>query len=101
MAQTKLQRLQIRLGAAATGKDALLTELLEGAEQGIKNTIHRSTLPPEADTTIVKVAVIDFNRIGTEGQQSQSFSGVSDSWIDGYPADIRAEIMGLRRARFV
>ena len=101
MAQTKMPRLQARLGAAATGQDALLVELLEGAEQGVKNITHRKTLPPEADTLIVKIAVVDFNKTGVEGQQSKSFSGVSDSWIDGYPADIRAEINGLKIARFL
>lgn len=101
MAQTKLQRLQARLGAAATGQDALLAELLEEAEQSIKFTTHRKTLPPEADTLIVKIAVIDFNKGGVEGQQSKSFSGVSDTWIDGYPANIQAEIHGLNVARFV
>lgn len=98
---TKLQRLQIRLGAAATGKDALLEELLTGAEDNLKLVTHRTTLPAQADTLIVKIAVIDFNRVGTEGQQSQSFSGVSDTWIDGYPDDIKRGIRSLYRVRFV
>lgn len=98
---TKLERLQIRLGDAATGKDALLAELLETAEQSMKNYCHRDTLPPEADTLIVKIAVLDFNRLGTEGQQSQSFSGVSESWIDGYPGEIRSELIRYRKAWFV
>ena len=98
---TKLQRLQTRLGSAATGKDDLLAELLLGAEEGIKSTCKRSTLPPEADTLIVRIAVIDFNRLGNEGQQWQSFSGVSESWIDGYPQDIQREIRQYNRARFV
>lgn len=98
---TKLQRMQTRLGAAATGKDALLEELLLGAEENLKLTTKRQTLPVEADTLIIKIAVIDFNRIGTEGQQSQSFSGISESWVDGYPADIQADIRRLFRARFV
>lgn len=98
---TKLQRLQIRLGAAATGKEALLEELLTGAEENLKLTTKRKNLPIEADTLIIKIAVIDFNRIGSEGQQSQSFSGVSDTWIDGYPDDIKRSIRGLFQGKFV
>lgn len=98
---TKLQRLQIRLGASAIGKDALLEELLAGAEDNLKLETKRKTLPPEADTLIIRIAVVDFNRIGTEGQQSQSFSGVSDTWIDGYPDDIKRSIRGLYQGRFV
>jgi len=98
---TKLQRMQTRLGASGIGKEALMEEMLLGAEENLKLTTKRKTLPLEADTLIIKIAVIDFNRIGTEGQQSQSFSGVSESWIDGYPADIQADIRRLFRARFV
>lgn len=101
MAATKFERLQRRLGDAATGKDELLLELLEGAEQSVKSYCRRSTLPPEADTLIVKIAVIDYNRIGAEGMQGQNISGVSESWADGYPADIRGELLQYRRARFV
>lgn len=98
---TKLQRLQVRLGAAATGKDTLLEELLTTAEDNLKLVTKRKTLPPEADSLIVKIAVVDFNHTGTEGQQSQSFSGVSDSWINGYPDDIKQGIRSLFRGKFV
>lgn len=35
-----------------------------------------------------KIAVINLNRVNTEGLASQSYSGVSESYIDGYPAEI-------------
>ena len=35
-----------------------------------------------------KITVIKLNRINTEGLASQSYSGVSESYIDGYPAEI-------------
>lgn len=35
-----------------------------------------------------QIAVIKLNRMGTEGLASQSFSGVSESYIDGYPDEI-------------
>lgn len=45
---------------------------------------------------IARIAVIHLNRIGTEGLASQSFSGVSENYIDGYPADIIA-ILNMKR----
>lgn len=46
----------------------------------------------EADKTLElaaeQIAVIKLNRMGTEGLASQSFSGISESFIDGYPDEI-------------
>ena len=47
------------------------------------------------------IAVIKLNRINTEGLASQSFSGVSESYIDGYPADIVALLNSKRKLKVV
>ena len=44
-----------------------------------------------------KIAVIKLNRMNTEGLASQSYSGVSESYIDGYPADIQAVLDRKRK----
>lgn len=46
-----------------------------------------------------RIAVIKLNRINTEGFLSQSYSGVSESYIDGYPADIKAILNSKRRIK--
>lgn len=48
-----------------------------------------------------RIAVIKLNRMGTEGLASQSFSGVNESYIDGYPADIQMILQGKRRIKVV
>lgn len=57
----------------------------------------------DADTALEliaeKIAVIKLNRINTEGLASQSFSGVSESYIDGYPADIQAALNRKRKIK--
>ena len=47
----------------------------------------------------VRVAIIQLHRINTEGLQSTSFSGVSESYIDGLPADIKNQINNLRMVK--
>lgn len=46
----------------------------------------------KADATLqsiaIQIAVIKLNRTNTEGLASQSMNGVSESYIDGYPAEI-------------
>ena len=57
----------------------------------------------EADATLEliaeKIAVIKLNRINTEGLASQSYSGVSESYIDGYPAEITAVLNRKRKIK--
>ena len=50
---------------------------------------------------VEQIAVIKLNRSNTEGLSSQSFSGVSESYIDGYPAEIKAVLNRKRKARFL
>lgn len=59
----------------------------------------------EADTTLEliaeRLAVIKLNRLNTEGLASQSFSGVSESYIDGLPQDILTVLNRKRRIKVV
>ena len=48
-----------------------------------------------------RIAIIKLNRINTEGLTAQSYSGVSESYIDGYPADILAILNRKRKIKVV
>ena len=48
-----------------------------------------------------KIAIIKLNRMNTEGLASQSFSGVSESYLDGYPAEILAVLNSKRKIKVV
>jgi hypothetical protein len=48
------------------------------------------------DLIAERIAVIYLNRLNTEGLASQSFSGVSETYVDDYPQDI---IKALNRKR--
>jgi len=59
----------------------------------------------EADTILElmaeKIAVIKLNRINTEGLTSQSLSGVSESYLDGYPMEIISVLNSQRKIKVV
>lgn len=55
----------------------------------------------ELDLIADRIAVIKLNRMNTEGLSGQSFSGVSESYIDGYPADIKAILNRKRRIKLL
>ena len=46
-----------------------------------------------------RIAVIKLNRLNSEGLASQAFSGVSESYINGYPADIQAILDRKRKIK--
>lgn len=46
-----------------------------------------------------RIAVIKLLRLNTEGLASQGFSGVSESYIDGYPNDIVALLNKKRKLK--
>lgn len=53
-----------------------------------------------ADTILelmaARITILKLNRINTEGLASQSFSGVSESYTDGLPADI-VDVLNRKR----
>ena len=52
----------------------------------------------ELEVIAVKMSVIRLHRLGTEGIHSQSFTGVSESYINGYPKEIKM-VLDMKRKR--
>lgn len=48
-----------------------------------------------------RIAVIKLNRLNSEGLASQSYSGISESYINGYPADIQAILDRKRKIKIL
>lgn len=46
-----------------------------------------------------QIAVIKLNRRNTEGLANQSYSGVSEGYIDGYPAEIQGILNRKRKIK--
>ena len=93
------QEIKILLGdAAANYTDAQISLCYKLALAEIEDYCNR-----EADLSLEliaeKIAVIKLNRIGTEVLASQSYSGVSESYIDGYPAEIQAVLNRKRKIK--
>lgn len=94
-----IEEIKLLLGEAANSfSDAQISLALKMAIFEVEDYCNR-----EVDTTLEliaeRIAVIKLNRINTEGLSSQSFSGVSESYIDGYPADIQAVLNRKRKIK--
>lgn len=96
-----LEDLKILLGANAENyTEAQLALALKLAIAEVEEYCNRE-LDEGLELTALKIAVIKLNRINTEGLASQGFSGVSESYIDGYPADIQAVLNCKRKIKVV
>jgi len=47
------------------------------------------------------MVLVKWNRLGAEGLGSESFSGVSNNYIDGYPANITAALNNYRKMKIL
>jgi hypothetical protein len=96
-----IEEIRIMLGDAESNfSDAQIGLALKHSLAEVESYCKRK-LDYELEIVAQKIAVIKLNRMNTEGLASQSFSGVSESYIDGYPADIQAVLDRKRKIKVV
>ena len=81
---------KISLGEAADNyTDAQIDLAIRLAQKEVEGYCKR-TIDAELEVAVIQIAVIKLNRKNTEGLASTSYSGVSENYLDGYPAEIQA-----------
>jgi hypothetical protein len=96
-----IEEIKILLGDAASNfTDAQIGLCLKQALAEVEAYCNR-TADAELELLAQRIAVIKLNRLNTEGLASQGYSGVSESYIDGYPADILAILNRKRRIKML
>jgi hypothetical protein len=94
-----IEELKALLGnAAANYTDAQIGLCLKLALAEVEAYTKRS-LDYELEVIALQIAKIKLNRLDSEGLAAQGFSGVSESYIDGYPAEIQAVLNRKRKIR--
>lgn len=96
-----LDKLKLILGITDNSKDGLLALVLDIVIQEFLDYTNREDLPDGANAVVIQMAVIQYNRIGSQGLASQGYSGVSESYIDGYPANIRKQLNRYRKIKAI
>ena len=96
-----IEEIKLLLGDAASNySDALISLCLKMALAEVEAYCNRE-LDPELEMIALKIAIIKLNRTNSEGLLSQSYSGVSENYIDGYPADILTVLNRKRKIKIV
>lgn len=96
-----LEEIKLLLGDAAPNySDALISLIYKQTIAEVEDYCKR-----EVDITLEYAAqhitVIKLNRMGSEGLASQGYSGVSESYLNDYPEDIKKILNRKRRMRVI
>ena len=96
-----IEEIKILLGdAAGNFTDAQIGLALKLALAEVEAYCKRK-VDYELEIAALKIAVIKLNRTNTEGLSAQSYSGVNETYIDGYPEDIQMLLRGKRKIKVV
>ena len=76
----------------------LLSLLLEDAKEFVLNETNRTVIPSKIASLPRKIAIMAYNRMGTEGEVSRSEAGESYTF-DDMPESIQRQIRSVRIAR--
>ena len=94
-----IEEIKVLLGdAAGNFTNAQISLCLKMALAEVEAYCGRE-LDAELELVAQKIAIIKLNRLNTEGLASQSYSGVSENYQDGYPADILAVLNRKRKLK--
>ena len=83
-----IEKVKLLLGLTDSSKDELIEVLIDGAVEDAVAITGNKYIQDELPNTIVKMVVYNYNRLGTEGLETESYSGVTYNYSDGYPQDI-------------
>lgn len=96
-----IEEIKLLLGdAAGNYSDAQIGLCLKLALAEVEAYCNRM-IDLELELVAQKIAIIKLNRLNTEGLSAQTYSGVSESYIDGYPAEILAVLNRKRKIKVV
>jgi hypothetical protein len=96
-----IEEIKLLLGDAASNySDAQIGLCLKMALAEVEAYCNRA-VDAELELVAQKIAIIKLNRMNTEGLASQAYSGVSENYIDGYPAEILAVLNRKRKIKVI
>ena len=96
-----IDEIKVLLGDAASNfTDAQIGLCVKMALAEVEAYCNRA-IDLELEMIAERIAVLKLLRMNSEGLTSQSFSGVSENYIDGYPADILAVLNRKRKIKVV
>ena len=88
-----LETMKLLLGLDAS-KDTLLQVLLTQAQDEAIDYTNNENV---SSSLIIQMAIYKYNRLGTEGLNSENYSGLSFNYMDDYPETIVRQLKRFKR----
>ena len=95
-----LNRIKLLLGISGTEQDELLNVLVNMCEQEALDYTHREKAT-ELSNIVLSMVVERYNKLGSEGITSRSFSGVSESITNNYSDAVIHQLNLKRKIRII
>ena len=92
-----LDKVRTLLNITDNSKDNLISLYIDMAKEEATSFCQMSEYSNELDNIVVMMVVEKMNKRGNEGIASTGFSGVSESFKDGYSAEITAALLSHRK----
>ena len=87
-----LREIKISLGLSSFDKDELLLSLISRSNIQVLNYINEDILPKKLEYIVVELVIARYNRLGSEGLNSENTDGVSVSYnkntLDNFKEDL-------------
>lgn len=82
-------------------KEVVLEVLYEQCCAEFLDYCNREDIPAAAEGVLLQMLLTSYNRLGSEGLSSQGYSGVNESYTDGYPRNIINQLNRYRKLKLV
>lgn len=96
---TQLQKIKLLLGIASNDKDILLGLLIDQAEEFCINYTQQD-IDNIPESIVDQIVVYRYNLLGTEGLNSESYSGMSFNYNQDLQDHIYKQLNRLRKVIF-
>lgn len=96
-----LDKLKTLLYITNDAQDGVLKTLIENATDQVLLYTRRDKLPRALESTVVKMAVVAYARIGVEGEVSHTEGNVSQNYADELSPDVKTVLNRYIKARVV
>lgn len=87
-----LNRLLVLLGNPPECEIGTIEVVLSMAQDAVLNYIGRDEIPKGAESIVIQLAVIFYNRLGNEGETARTEGGISQSFSNDIPMDIQRQL---------
>lgn len=102
MTDERLTKLFDRLTVLIPNADEeILENLLDEVQDDFKAICNRDDVPDSAGTILSQMVSFRYNRLGEEGLNGQSFSGMSENLMSDYPESLKHAMYSFRKVKLV